>query len=408
MQPSPPYDPLSDEVMQNPFPTYAKLRDNWPVQHYAGLTNPYFILLRHEDVRDAEIDTTRYSAGYGSSATWQEPVGMRQDGEIHQAFRLLVNARFSPKALDIYRTRIQAIIDELIGKMTAGGRTSAELYSEYCLPLPARLTAILLGAEQSDYDEMIYLTDRMMFFGWTMTKPEEHLEVRTRALAFLDNLMDRRLAMLEAAGIEDAGPEHVGKVVPDDLVSDVVCGKVWGRRATRDEAQTMLSSLMVGGIETTAHLLSNCIWRMLDVRERWDTVKADPDKMIPIVIEESLRFDPPGLGLWRTTVKDFELHGTVIPARSKVQMSYGSANRDPRVFSDPDTFRLDRPMAEMRKHMTFGTGPHMCIGQHLSRLEATLTLRAFFERLPNLRLNGPTERIENFGFWGRGKLPVAW
>ena len=62
----------------------------------------------------------------------------------------------------------------------------------------------------------------------------------------------------------------------------------------------------------------------------------------------------------------------------------------------------------MRKHMTFGTGPHMCIGQHLSRVEATLTLRAFFERLPNLRLDGPTERIENFGFWGRGKLPVAW
>ena len=81
---------------------------------------------------------------------------------------------------------------------------------------------------------------------------------------------------------------------------------------------------------------------------------------------------------------------------------------NPRIFSDPDTFRLDRPMSEMRKHLTFGTGPHMCVGQHLSRLEAGLTLRAFFERLPGLRLAGESERIENFGFWGRGKLPLAW
>ncbi|MDB5446165.1 MAG: bioI 2, partial [Phenylobacterium sp.] len=106
--------------------------------------------------------------------------------------------------------------------------------------------------------------------------------------------------------------------------------------------------------------------------------------------------------------KEVELHGRRIPAHAKVQMSYGSANRDPRVFSDPDSFRLDRPQAETRRHLTFGAGAHTCIGQHLSRLEMTLALQALFARLPGLRLAGETERVENFGFWGRGKLPVAW
>ncbi len=401
------YDPLSPEVMANPFPTYAKLRDDWPVQYYAGLANPYYIVLRHEDVREAEIDTSRYSAGYGSSASWQEPVGMRQDGAEHAEFRLLIQGRFSPRALDGYRASIQAIVDELTDAMLAGG-DRAELYSQFCLPLPARVTALMLGADQAGYDELIYLTDRMMFFSWTVSSPEAHAEVRDRAMVFLDALIDARLALLKAAGIADAGREHVGTVVPDDLVSDVVCGKVQGRRLTREEMHEMLRTLMIGGIETTAHLISNCVWRLLEDRGRWEAVRADPDRMIPIAIEESLRFDPPGLGLWRTTVKEFELHGQVIPARAKVQMSYGSANRDPRVFSDPDTFRLDRDMAEMRRHLTFGTGPHMCVGQHLSRMEAGLALRAFFARMPGMHLAGETQRIENFGFWGRGKLPVAW
>jgi len=89
-------------------------------------------------------------------------------------------------------------------------------------------------------------------------------------------------------------------------------------------------------------------------------------------------------------------------------MSYASANRDPAVFERPDEFRLDRDLLEMRRHMTFGAGAHVCIGQHLSRMEMSITLKAFVERLPNLRLNGEMERVNNFGFWGRKKMPIAW
>jgi cytochrome P450 len=89
-------------------------------------------------------------------------------------------------------------------------------------------------------------------------------------------------------------------------------------------------------------------------------------------------------------------------------MSYASANRDPSVFSTPEQFRLDRPLNELRRHMAFGVGAHSCPGSTLARLEMHLTLEAFVERLPNLRLAGPAERVDNYGFWGRSTLPLTW
>ena len=401
------YDPLSPEVMADPFPTYAVMREHSPVQHYAGLSVPYFILFRHADVFRAETDTEHFTAAYGASAMYREPGAMQQDGPQHVAFRMLAQARFSPRSLARYKPRLAGFVDALIDEMLEAG-APAELYSRFALQLPVRTTVMLLGADPADREELAYLADRMMLLAWTVADPAEYVRLGQRVGRFFHKLIDARRAALAAAGVDEPGSEHVGEVVPDDLTSDLICGRVDGRRLTPAEMHHMLQVFLVGGIETTAHLITNCVWRLLQDRSRWEAVRADPDRLIPAAIEESLRFDPPGLGLWRTTAKEVELHGRRIPAHAKVQMSYGSANRDPRVFSDPDSFRLDRPLAETRRHLTFGAGAHTCIGQHLSRLEMTLTLQALFARLPDLRLAGETERVENFGFWGRGKLPVAW
>lgn len=403
----PQYDPLSREVMENPFPTYALMREQCPVQHYDGLSVPYYILFRHADVVTAEIDTSKFTAAYGASAMFISPGSLRNDGDEHRAFRTLLQGRFFAKALEGYAPRIEAIIHRLIDAMIAGGNR-ANLYPQFALPLPVNMTAILLGTTDADYEEMAYLADKLMLSAWTVSDQQEYEALRERVYSFFNRYLDEREALLAAAGITDPDMSHVGTILPDDILSDLVCGRVQGRRLTREEMHQVCQILLVGGIDTTAYLITNCIWRLLEDRSRWEAVKVDPDRMIPVAIEETLRHDPPGLGLWRTTAAEVEMQGVTIPAHCKVQMSYGSANRDPAVFTDPEAFRLDRPMTEMKKHMTFGTGPHMCIGQHLSRLEMTLALRAIFERLPDLRLDGPTERVENFGFWGRGNLPVAW
>ena len=401
------YDPLAPDVLENPFPTYRVMRERRPVQYYTGLSVPYYVLFKHRDVHDACVDTDRYTAAFGPSIGFTDPIALKQDGASHMAFRMLLQGRFTPRALNEYRPRIERLVDELIDRMLAAG-PPAELYTSFAWPLPIGMTAILLGISDADRAEMAQLADRIMLLTWTMTELDERARLRERVRAFFDRRIDERRDALKAAGVVDPGREHIGSVVPDDAISELVCGKVEGRRLTRDEIQETCQVLLVGGIETTAHLITNCIWRLLEARSRWEAVKAAPDELIPVAIEESLRFDPPGLGLWRTTARAFELQGQTVPAHAKVQMSYASANRDPAVFSDPDTFRLDRPMSEMRQHVTFGAGAHNCIGQHLSRLEMSLTLKAFFERLPGLRLAGPTRRVENFGFWGRGDLPVAW
>ena len=120
-------------------------------------------------------------------------------------------------------------------------------------------------------------------------------------------------------------------------------------------------------------------------------------------INESLRFDPPLLGLFRTTAEEVEIGGTRIPANTKILTHYGAANRDPAVFEDPNTFNVYR---KPKKILSFGLGIHFCLGSELAKLEAEVTLDALRKRCPNLQLVNDGERIGPFLFWGRRKLPV--
>ncbi len=113
------------------------------------------------------------------------------------------------------------------------------------------------------------------------------------------------------------------------------------------------------------------------------------------------------LGLYRTTSSQVELHGVTIPRKAKVMLLNAAANRDPRVFRDPDTFRLDRPAAELRRHLSFGLGVHFCLGSPLARLEGHSALATLLDRAPVLRLHDPGERIAPWFLWGRRKLHLA-
>jgi cytochrome P450 len=102
------------------------------------------------------------------------------------------------------------------------------------------------------------------------------------------------------------------------------------------------------------------------------------------------------------------MHGVDLPERAKLMFSIIGANRDPAIFEDPESFRMDRPLGEARKHLSFGSGVHFCMGAPIARLEAKIAFAKLIEALPNLRLDGPTERIGSWMHWGRVKLPVAW
>ena len=400
------YNPLDPEVMADPFPTYARMRAECPVAHFDGLDVPYHILFRYEDVREASTDTSQYTAKFGASPTFRDTFTMTDDGPSHLAFRNVFQERLMPRGVKAYEPDAERFAEELVAAMKAKGH--ADLHDDFAVPLPVKVAAVIIGVADADYRILGRHAERLLNSAWMAADPDKYRDYLAEVEDFFNGYIDARLATLEAAGVSEPGREHLGALLPDDIISDLICGKVMDRRLTRPEMLALLQVLLVGGYETSTFMITNCIWRLLEDRSRWEAVKADPDRLIPIAIEESLRFDPPGLGLWRTTACPVAKHGEVIPEHYKVQMSYGSANRDPAMFEDGDSFRLDRTVAQARRHLTFGAGPHMCVGQHLARMDMAVALRALIRGLPDLRLDGETERVANFGFWGRKKLPVAW
>jgi cytochrome P450 len=199
-----------------------------------------------------------------------------------------------------------------------------------------------------------------------------------------------------------------GRPVPEGLLTHLALDESdGGERMPVDEVANMCLQLLVAGHETTTSLITNALWRLLSVRERWERLVAEPD-LVTNVVEESLRFDPPVLALCRTNNRPVRLHDTDLDADSKVMVVYASPNRDPALFEEPDEFRPDRPVAESRRHFSFGKGIHHCLGADLARLTGRVGLAALVERLPTLRLDGEPARIAAPFLWGRHTLPAAW
>ncbi|MGH6909648.1 MAG: cytochrome P450, partial [Phenylobacterium sp.] len=183
--------------------------------------------------------------------------------------------------------------------------------------------------------------------------------------------------------------------------------KVEGRPLSEAEMLNVCLAFLTGGQETTTNLIGNLLWRLLEEPARWEAVKADP-ALIEVAIEESLRYDPPVLAHFRTSLCPVTMHGEALPERSKLMFNIAGANRDPQKFEEAERFRLDRPLREAKQHLSFGSGVHFCLGAPIARMEAKVALRLLIERLPRLRLDGPLERNASWMHWGPVRMPLAW
>ena len=264
-----------------------------------------------------------------------------------------------------------------------------ELHEEYACPLPVTVIAEMLGVPAADHVRFKVWSD-VMVEAMGMEDPTPLAEPMAELGAYL------------AAAIAAHRRAPSGN---DDLIDRLVAAAAEDDAIPAQAIPGVVSQLLVGGNETTTSLITNCVWRLLEEPSRWRAVCEDRT-LLPIALEESLRFDPPVLALYRTTTREVALHGTTIPKGAKVMLSYAGANRDPAFFADPDAFRLDRSPEELRQHLSFGLGIHFCLGHALARLEAGVALQALVERFPTLSLVDPGERITPFFLWGRRRLPL--
>lgn len=404
------FEPYAPEVIVAGPREWGKFGRTTPLYHYQGRFD-FFISSDFSDIKDNVLQdnaTWLYSKGTSPKMLDERMAcGMMTDPPIHNSIRIIVQRGFTPRHLKRLAADIDALADELINTMLVMPDKLGNFFKLFAMPLAARLMCRMLGAPEENYLRYKEWADDFMYDVFNNVSDSAEAAQKGQLMAqSLMGLIAERRALLASKGVEPS-LALVGTLLPDDFISRFICDQVDGRPLTEWEIISLLLSIINGGNETTMNLICNLLWRLLEKPALWQQLKADPS-LIPAAVEESLRFDPPVIGMFRTTARETTLKGVTIPEGSKVMYNIAAANRDPAIWDNPDEFRLDRDMATLRKHVSFSGGSHLCLGIHLARMEVCQVFEKLVARLPSLRLTGQPQRAPGFNFWGQDNVPVAW
>lgn len=404
---------LDPTVQDDPFDAYALMREHCPVHHMPD-TGMYMVT-RYDDAKRALTDPATFSSrpthrsGPASAAMadhmaengWKRANTLqRTDPPVHTHYRRLIGRVFSRRNIDSLAPRIEAIAHELIDAFVERGE--CEFITEFALPLPGIVICEQLGLDASDYPRFKRWADAML------AGPQRQLTV-DEAIEQADIELDAQHHL--AAEFEKRRHEPT-----DDLISMIVHAHrlpdgedgADDEPFTMEELQDLMHQMITGGFETTTSALTTGLWLLLRHPEQMAKLRADRS-LLDNFIDESLRFDSPVAGLWRTTNCPVELAGTDIPADASVHVRYASANRDETHFDDPDVFDIER--ANANEHIAFGFGNHFCVGAWLARTELRLGFGALLDRLDDIELARPLDNPPHeFSFFLRAmkELPLRF
>jgi cytochrome P450 len=351
-----------EELDRDPHPILHRLRAESPVVWVPALG--MWVVTRRDDVlaamRDDEgltVDDPRFSTGRITG-----PSMLSTDGAEHARHRAPFARPFRLAAVhERFDSAVGTVVDDLIDRIEADG--DAELRTALAGPLAARTMLLALGFDTADERQVLDWYRDIVEGVTRITAGEDDPASAHAAYAAL-------AAALLAATERDPGSSLLAAAAHDATGLD------------RDSVAANAAILLFGGIETTEGMIANLLHHLLSNPAALDAVRAD-STLIDGAIEESLRLEPAAAVVDRYATRPVELAGVEIPAGDPVTLSMAAANRDPVTFHDPD--RFDPARENARLHTTFATGPHVCLGMHLARLEARIALERLFARLPRLR-----------------------
>ncbi len=436
------FQPMDPEFLKDPYPTYAALRAESPVHRVrfnplqigrmvwrvarkriresdqglfatlrglnaerkrmsaargdAGkMSTRFYAISRHADVsyvlRHAERFSSRPMGGPppGSESDDRElaPTSgslIGVDPPEHRQQRGIVNRGFTPRRIADLEPQIRKIADELVSGFEQRGE--CELMAEFANPLPVSAIVELLGLDPARRDDFKRWSSALII-GSTQANGVPAFEIMREFRAYM------------AAEVEKRRHEP-----GDDLISLLVHSGEGEGVLDTNQVIGFASLLLAAGSETTTNLIGNAMARLRQEPETLERVKASPS-LIPQLVEESLRIDPPVQLVMRLCTEDTEIGGQPIAAGSMVMPLIGAANRDESVFPDPDRFDIDR---DTTGHLAFGWGNHFCLGAALARLEARIALETLLERIPDYELTGPVETHGSFLIRGPATLPLRF
>lgn len=354
----------------------------------------WYAVTREADVRAVLADWELWTSFTGPGlANAYGGVLVSVDPPNHIFDRRLINKAFSPAQLLAMEDDIVKLTNELVDRFIARGE--GDLMKLLAVPLPLIVIARLLGFDENIILQMRPNGDMVIHPSTPPGRIERPHEETPASQYFQAKLSERR--QMHAAG----------EPMPSDVLSTLVTAELDGRSLNDEEAMDFIFFLFVAGSQTTTQLVGNLIYQLLQHPEQMAKVRADRSLVRPAV-EESLRFDAPVHGLFRTNTRDTEVHGVAIPADTKVLCMFGAANHDPEFWDHPENFDIERPYQTIKNHYAFGKGIHYCMGAPLARLEAAVALRVVLDRLPNLKLAGEPEIVPAHVLHGVDTLPVRW
>jgi cytochrome P450 len=398
------FDPTDTGFLADPYPTLAALREEAPVFYEESLGR--WFVTRHADVR-ACLRDRRLGRNFRHVGTEEEfgaePLDPRRQAfwdterwsllwlepPEHTRIRKLVAAAFTPRSVESLRGPADELAWELLEPWLGRGRM--ELLRDYAQPYSIAVICRMLGVPTDRGSDLLDWSHAMVKM-YEFDTTEEQAEAATQAAAdFRDYVLDL---------VEERRHEP-----REDMVSALVEARVDGSQLSDPEIVSTIIVLLNAGHEATVNTLGNGMRALGHHAEEWQRL-VEGEVPSAAAIEELIRWDPP-LQLFERWVLDdgVEIAGQAVPRGEKLSLLFGSANRDPRVFADPDRFDVGRENAA--EHIGFGGGIHVCIGAPLARIELEASLRALVERAPGLELVEEPRRNPAFVIWGLEGLEVS-
>lgn len=386
-------DPYDYDFHEDPYPYYRRLRDEAPL--YRNEDQKFWALSRHADVVQGFRNSTSLSNKHGVSL---DPISRNEhahrvmsflalDDPGHLRLRTLVSKGFTPRRIRELEARVTEIAVQHLDAAVQSDQF--DFVDDFAGKLPMDVISELMGVPESDRVRIRALADGVMHRDdGVKDVPAEAIQASADLMVYYADMVSSRRAKLS-----------------DDLTSALVEAEIDGDKLTDEEIIAFLFLMVVAGNETTTKLLANAAY--------WGF--KNPDQLAPVFddhalvkpwVEETLRYDTSSQILARAVSADITLYDTTIPEGDVLLLLPGSANRDDRVFDDPDDYRIDREIGS--KLVSFGSGAHFCLGAHLARMEAQVALTEFFKRVSGYEVDEANSvRVHSSSVRGFAHLPIT-
>ncbi|HEX4211307.1 MAG TPA: cytochrome P450 [Candidatus Binataceae bacterium] len=363
---------------------------------------PFWAVTRHADIITVSRDPGLFRSTKYLFVTVNQEGAPDDDAVIlrqllnmnppeHGAYRGVVNRRFTPRAVQKLAAQVEDVTAEVLDSLV--GRDQCDFVTEVSAKLPLAVIAEMFGIPRSDWDMMFRLSNSMIApsdpeFAGTQSIKEMLEQARLEFFQYFSQLVEDRR-----------------KAPRDDVASALANGTVDGAPLPQFEMLSYFALLIIAGNETTRNAITGGLHALIDNPEQMRLFKQNPSAMVKPAVEEILRWTSPVIQFTRVANTDTELHGQKIQKDEILALFYPSANRDEEVFENSGRFDIQR---EPNNHLAFGIGEHFCLGASLARLELQAMFRQLVERMEDVELMGPIQRMRSSLVGGIKHMPIRY